>query len=60
MAGNKKLMTYNSSGEMPSGGQFGLDKTSATEVHATGTNERKRSSHSHKPFGKLGAKGHPD
>lgn len=59
MANTKKLMTYGSNGEMPKGGQFGLDKTTAREVHATGTNERKRATVRHKPFGKLGAKGHP-
>lgn len=54
-----KLMTFNSDGTMPKGGDFGLSTESATEVHATGKNERKRATVKHKPFGKLGAKGHP-
>lgn len=60
MSATSKLATFDYSGKLPSsGGKFGLDSESATEVHATGTNELKRASVRHKPFGKLGIKGHP-
>lgn len=36
-----------------------LMDASAREKNATGTNSTKRETSKHKPYGKLGAKGHP-
>lgn len=40
--------------------EAGHFKTEANERYATGTNSTKRYTNKPKPFGKLGAKGHPE
>lgn len=59
----KNLVTF--SDEV--GGDKGKDvkntshfNTTARESYATGSNTTKRETVKHKPFGKLGAKGHPE